>query len=81
MPTSIEYYEQIVSVTTDFLGPAAERFVNRQITFHLEKSPGELTEEDVRKLGRWIQDALAVMTKGNHEVQTISDRINQIVPS
>jgi hypothetical protein len=40
-------YLSLVSITGDYLGPAAERFIDRQISNHLEKEPQTITKKDV----------------------------------
>ena len=46
MPTEL-YYEKIVDITRDYLGPAASRFVIRQINTHFHKSPEQLQRTDI----------------------------------
>jgi hypothetical protein len=56
-------YQQVVKVTQDYLGPAAERFVTRQIQTHLRKQPEALTQADLAKLVDWIKVAIALLTE------------------
>lgn len=56
-------YQQVVAVTTEYLGPAAERFITRQIKTHLGKKPEELTKADVAKLVDWMKLAIALLTE------------------
>ena len=55
-------YEAVVSVTYDYLGPAADRFVGRQIRNHLQKDPAELERKDLRHLIDWIQLAMRLIS-------------------
>jgi uncharacterized protein YegL len=55
-------YEEVVHVTYEYLGPAADRFVARQIRNHLQKDPGELKQKDLRKLIEWIQLAMRLVS-------------------
>lgn len=63
MTTSINhnYFESIVKVTEKYLGPAAERFIRRQIEFHLEKEPSSITFQDINKLKSNIGVALSLL--------------------
>lgn len=61
-------YDDVVKVTTSYLGPAAERFIARQIQTHLDKKPEELTKEDLVKLVDWIKIAIALLTEDGHVV-------------
>jgi hypothetical protein len=60
---SHQYYRKIVRVTEEFLGPAAERFVNRQIEFRLGKTPETLTRGDLPKLKETLVVALGLLAK------------------
>lgn len=55
-------YDEVVTVTTEYLGPAADRFVIRQIRNHLQKDPSELQRQDLRKLIDWIRLAMQLVT-------------------
>lgn len=50
-------YDQLVAITHDYLGPAADRYVARQIEGHLHKSPEEVQKEDLKELINWIRIA------------------------
>lgn len=62
MPTTNTLYDEIVSITADYLGPAAQRFIDRQIDSHLNKSPQELTKKDLEKLVAWSRVSMALLT-------------------
>ena len=47
-------HDDVVGVAKLYLGPAAERFVNRQVTGHLNKAvSSELTASDLEELAKW----------------------------
>lgn len=56
-------YIQVVTLTEVYLGPAAERFVDRQIQNHLHKEPDELSQRDLLKLIDWVRVSVALMTE------------------
>jgi hypothetical protein len=60
--TQNSLYEQVVSITYEYLGPAADRFVGRQIRNHLGKDSSELKQKDLRKLIEWIQLAMRLVS-------------------
>lgn len=66
--TQTNLYQQVVKVTQDYLGPAAERFVSRQIQTHLHKQPEALTEKDLVALVDWIKIAIALLTEDSKMV-------------
>jgi len=65
-------YDEVVTITYDYLGPAADRFVVRQIRNHLQKDPGELQRRDLRQLIDWIQLAMRLISND-------SDAIDQYI--
>ena len=61
MPPS-PIYNQVVSVTEEYLGPAAERFIQRMVSFHLDKEPASLVGRDIPRLTEWVKVALGLLT-------------------
>lgn len=55
-------YDEVVNITYQYLGPAADRFVVRQIRNHLQKDPSELKRKDLRQLIDWIQLAMRLIS-------------------
>ncbi len=62
-PANNPLYTQVVDVTMSYLGPAAERFISRQIETHLKKNPEDLVVEDLEILVDWIKVAIALLTE------------------
>ena len=46
-------YDEVVAVAKPYLGPAAERFVRRQITGHLDIEETQLAAHNLEELARW----------------------------
>lgn len=76
MKTSI--YQQAVQITKDYLGPAAERFINRQITFHLRKEPELLTKKDIPQLAEWVKVSIAILTEDKEMADDFTKRILEL---
>lgn len=57
-----QLYDRVVDVTRDYLGPAADRFIARQIASHLRKEPEQLTKADMTKLINWLKLSMAFLT-------------------
>lgn len=81
MPTL--YYDQIVDITKDYLGPAAKRFIDRQISFHFEKQAKDLTTDDVYKIAESVRISLGLLTQdkvmvteAEKRIRAICDRVN-----
>lgn len=68
-------YEQVVAVTYDYLGPAAQRFVDREVKAHLGKKPQTITNADVIKLVDWSKLAFALMTEDTKMVDDYADSL------
>jgi hypothetical protein len=56
-------YEQVVQTTHVYLGPAADRFISRQVQNHLHKRPEQLSQSDLERLIDWIQIAVSLLTE------------------
>ena len=73
-------YKQVVKVTHTYLGPAADRFIIRQVQNHLQKEPEDLSEEDLQKLIDWIRAAISVLTDDSDMINEYVQRLKQLVP-
>jgi hypothetical protein len=63
------FYSKVVKVTYGYLGPAAERFVARQIRNHLDKEPERLERQELAGLIDWFSMAMAVCSEDEQVVQ------------
>jgi hypothetical protein len=50
---AVSLYDDVVKIAKLYLGPAAERFVTRQVSSHLNKAVTELTTGDLEELAKW----------------------------
>lgn len=71
-------YEQMVDITADYLGPAADRFIDRQIQSHLSKKPEQLTRQDIKALVSWSRLAMALLTSDSSIVDEFTGRLNEL---
>ncbi len=71
-------YEQLVSVTADYLGPASRRFVDRQIQHHINKAPDKLNIQDLNKLIDWLYVSLAVITDDRGLIEEYVKRLHGV---
>ncbi len=72
------YYDRILDITKDYLGPAAGRFVNRQIESHIHKSPEELQKDDIPMLAIRIRSGLMVLTQNKDTVEEAYNRLTAV---
>lgn len=70
-----QLYDKIVDTTHVYLGPAADRFIARQVQSHLHKQPEEVTGDDLVKLIDWIRVAVSLLTDDS---EVVEEYINQL---
>jgi hypothetical protein len=64
-----QLYQQVVRVTRVYLGPAADRFIARQVQNHLHNPPEELSQSDLLKLIDWIRIAVSLLTEDSEIIE------------
>ena len=69
-------YKQIVKVSEEFLGPAGERFVQRQIETHLAIQPQKIETKHLPELVDWIKLTFTMIT---NDAQMVNDFANRIL--
>jgi hypothetical protein len=75
MVTRGTIYDDIISISEDYFGPAAPRFIKRLVANHLNKQPAQVTSKDLPVLINWIQLSMAMVTD---ETATINEYINRL---
>lgn len=78
MDSKPAFYEEVVRVTHVYLGPAADRFIIRQVHNHLHKEPDELSREDLSKLIDWIRVAVSFLTDDSELVEEYTDELERL---
>lgn len=79
--SSLILYNQVVAIAQDYLGPAADRFIERLVNFHLEKKPEQLSNADIPKLTEWIKVSLGLLTSDKTTVDDCEKRILKLSKS
>lgn len=72
------FYDSVVQVTHVYLGPAADRFIDRQVQNHLHKVPRELSEADLHKLIDWIRAAVSLLTEDSDIVEEYIEQLERL---
>lgn len=70
--------DSVIEVSQDYLGPAAERFVHRQIYSHIGKEPDRLTGQDLALLIDWLKLSFALITDDGELVKDYADQLSAI---
>jgi hypothetical protein len=71
-------YTQVVRVTHVYLGPAAERFIDRQVENHLHKPPKTITRSDLIILVDWIRVVVSLITEDAEIVEEYISELERI---
>ena len=75
---SAQLYDQVVRVTHVYLGPAAERFITRQVRNHLHKPPQQLSRDDLSQLIDWIRVAVSLLTEDSAIIEEYIAQLEQL---
>jgi hypothetical protein len=76
--SSSSLYREVVDATAVYLGPAADRFISRQIVGHLDKAPEKLKKGDLKELIKWIKPAIALLTEDTRVVDSYIDSLSTL---
>jgi hypothetical protein len=71
-------YIAVIQVTYTYLGPAAERFVSRQVQNHLDKKPETMTKRDLVKLIDWMRVAMSLLTDDTAMVEEYTAQLHRL---
>jgi hypothetical protein len=71
-------YDEVVSITHVYLGPAAERFISRQVENHLHKPPERLSREDLAGLIDWIKAVVSLLTEDNDIIEEYAAELGKV---
>ena len=71
-----DLYLHTLAVCEEYLGDQAKRFLDRQISSHLGKTPGALLESDMEELERWLLISSGLLF-GEQKAREMCQRIRQ----
>ncbi len=71
-------YDEVVRITNVYLGPAADRFMSRQVENHLHKDPMDLTQDDLSSLIVWIKVSVSLLTEDSGIVDEYIAKLNDL---
>jgi hypothetical protein len=74
-------YKELVRITRVYLGPAADRFINRQVENHLRKSPEQLTPDDLLSLIDWIRIGVSLLTEDTELIEEYVGELQKLAAS
>ncbi len=77
-PDKSSLYDNVVRVTHVYLGPAADRFIARQVENHLHKAPEELSRADLAGLVDWIRVVVSLLTEDNEIIEEYAAELQKL---
>ena len=80
-PDNNRLYDKVVRITNVYLGPAADRFIARQVQNHLHKPPEELSQQDLLKLIDWIKVAVSLLTDDSEIIEEYAAQLQRLTRS
>lgn len=78
MSTNTTLYRKTVEVTEEYLGPAGERFIRRQIATHLNIEPESLDKSNLHKLIDWSSIAFALVTNNSKDIESFAEDLRSL---
>lgn len=75
---SNQLYDQAVIISEEFLGPAGERFIRRQIETHFKIEPEQLKSAHIPELVDWVRLTFTMLTDDTQHVDSFSRRLLEI---
>lgn len=75
MVSKSNLYSNIVKLSEEFLGPAGERFIRRQVETHLGIRPEDIKPKHLPQLVDWTRLMLAVITEDTRVVDDFANRL------
>lgn len=71
-------YDQLLAATHVYLGPAADRFIDRQIENHLRKPPDQISREDLSFMIDWITAVVALISDDADVIEEYAAELHKI---
>ena len=71
-------YDRVVKVTHVYLGPAADRFIARQVQSHLDKRPEDISTTDLIMLIDWIRVAVSLITDDSDIIEEYVTQLQRL---
>jgi len=78
MTANHNLYDKAVRVTEEYLGPAGERFIRRQISTHLRIKPEALDKKNLPKLIDWSTLAFALLTNNTEDLESFTQDLKSL---
>lgn len=74
----LKLYASIIRITQIYLGPAADRFIARQVQSHLHKAPDQISKADLVMLIDWIKLAMSLLTEDSDIIDEYTSQLHRL---
>ena len=71
-------YATVVRITQIYLGPAADRFIARQVQSHLHKTPDQISKAELLVLIDWIKLAMSLLTEDADIIEEYTSQLRRL---
>lgn len=79
MTHSAQLHQQIVGITQQYIGDAAENFIDRQIEHHLKKAPRTIERQDLPLLINWIRVTVSMIIDERDVIEDYLCQLERLV--
>jgi hypothetical protein len=67
-------YDEAVKLAMNYIGPMGQKFIDRQLEFHLKIGPAELTADKLVDLSKWCSTSGGLLI-GDKQAAEFGDKI------
>jgi hypothetical protein len=67
-------YDEAVKLALNYIGPMGQRFIDRQLEFHLKVGPAALTADHLPELAKWCVNSGQLLV-GDKQAAEFGDKI------
>ncbi len=70
-------YDDVVKIAKDYIGPAGQKFTDRQISSHLGLSPSAISNKNMEELAKWCFIS-GKMLIGDDKAKEFSEKVKAL---
>ena len=71
-------YDDVVEIAKEYIGPAGQQFIDRQLSTHLNLTPAELNTSNLFELSKWCFTSGRLIIDAE-EAKSFQGRINALI--
>ena len=70
-------YDDVVTIAKEYIGPAGQKFIDRQLESHLKIAPADLNQNNLFELSKWCFTSGRLIIDAE-EAKTFQGRVNAL---